>query len=104
MGLTTIVRHFISSAEVHLMAVVPDRHRQGVGAAMLGFVEDDLVRQGVEFLQVKTLADTHPDPGYAETRRFYQAMGFRPLEVHPELWDVDNPALQMVKYLSVHKS
>jgi len=54
---------------------------------------------GKEFLTVKTLADTHPDEGYAGTRRFYLAMGFKPLEVFPTLWDEANPCLLMVKRL-----
>jgi hypothetical protein len=55
--------------------------------------------QGVEYLQVKTLSDAHPDAGYARTRAFYQAMGFRPLQELPELWGEENPCLQMVKGL-----
>jgi coenzyme F420-0:L-glutamate ligase/coenzyme F420-1:gamma-L-glutamate ligase len=46
---------------------------------------------------VKTLAPTRPDENYARTRAFYEAMGFTPLEVFPELWDPRNPALQLVK-------
>ena len=98
-GLLTVVRHTPYAAEVHLMAVVPELHRQGVGRAMLHHVEAMLAGGGVEYLQVKTLADTAPDEGYARTRAFYLAQGFRPLEVFPELWDPSNPALQMVKAL-----
>jgi hypothetical protein len=53
----------------------------------------------VEFLQVKTVAPRKPDDGYEKTRAFYLAYGFRPLEEFQDLWDVDNPALQMIKVI-----
>ena len=96
-GITTVIEHSPFAAEIYLMAVVPTRHRHGVGRAMLRHVEADLARRGVEFLQVKTLSASDPDPGYAATRAFYLAYGFRPLEEFPTLWDPDNPALQMIK-------
>ena len=96
-GITTIVRHSPFAAEIHLMAVHPAHHRRGIGRAMIDHVEAGLVADGVEFLQVKTLSATAPDPGYAKTRAFYTSYGFRPLEEFPTLWDPDNPALQLIK-------
>jgi GNAT superfamily N-acetyltransferase len=95
-GLVTVVRHSPFAAEVYLMAVLPEYHRQGIGRAMLAHVEDALGKAGVEFLQVKTLSASKPDEGYDRTRAFYLAYGFRPLEEWPDLWP-GNPALQMVK-------
>lgn len=96
-GFLTLVRHSQYAAEVYVMAVLPQLHRHGIGRALLGYAEDMLVRDGVEFLQVKTLAASKPDEGYEKTRAFYFAYGFRPLEEFSDLWDADNPALQMVK-------
>jgi hypothetical protein len=45
-----------------------------------------------------TLGPSHPDPGYAGTRAFYAAMGFRPVEERHDVWP-DNPCLVMVKPL-----
>ena len=56
----------------------------------------------IEFLQVKTLSETHPDPNYASTRAFYQAMGFRKLQELPGLWGEANPCLRMVKSLMMY--
>lgn len=98
-GLTTITRFGDYSAEVHLMAVVPQLHRRGVGRGMLVAAEEWLRGVGVEYLQVKTLSPSRPDAGYEKTRAFYEAMGFRPLEEFPLLWDPSNPALQLVKAL-----
>jgi len=54
--------------------------------------------RGVEYLQVKTLGPSDPDPGYARTRAFYEARGFVPLEELHGLWE-DNPCLLLVKRL-----
>jgi GNAT superfamily N-acetyltransferase len=99
-GITTVKRHSPYAAEVYLMAVKPSHHRQGIGGQMLRRVEERLADEGVEFLQVKTLSAARPDAGYAKTRAFWSACGFRPLEEHPMLWDADNPALQLIKTLS----
>ena len=99
-GILTVAHHSPYAAEVHLMAVVPEHHRRGIGTAMLRHVEEALSDADVEFLQVKTLSDKNPDEGYAKTREFYRASGFRPLEEFPSLWDPWNPALQMVKYIA----
>jgi GNAT superfamily N-acetyltransferase len=98
-GITTLVSHGPFSAEVYVMGVLPEYHRKGVGRAMLRAAEATLVDSGVEYLQVKTLSPSKPDAGYENTRAFYFAQGFRPLEEFPLLWDVENPALQMVKAL-----
>ena len=96
-GLLTIVRHSRYAAEVSMMAVLPELHRHGIGRALLSHAEALLATDGVEFLQVKTLAPSKPDEGYEKTRAFYFAYGFRPLEEFRDLWDADNPALQMIK-------
>lgn len=96
-GIATLVSHGPSAAEVYVMGVRPDYHRMGVGRAMLRTAEARLADAGVEFLQVKTLSSVKPDRGYEQTRAFYVAYGFRPLEEFPLLWGPDNPALQMVK-------
>ncbi len=56
---------------------------------------------GVEYMQVKTLGPSRPDKGYAGTRAFYAAMGFRPLEEFPQIWGEHNPCLILVKRLTV---
>jgi ribosomal protein S18 acetylase RimI-like enzyme len=96
-GLLTLVHHSPHASEVYVMAVVPDHHRRGIGRKMLRHAENALARDGVEFLQVKTLSAEHPDEGYKQTRAFYLSYGFRPLEEFPSLWGPNNPALQLVK-------
>lgn len=98
-GLLTLVRHTAFAAEIDVMAVRPGHHRRGVGRAIVDRAEHLLARDGVEYLQVKTLADTVEYEPYARTRAFYAACGFRPLQVLPDFWDPENPALQLVKRL-----
>ncbi len=98
-GILTIVTHTPYAAEVYVMGVLPEHHRQGIGAAMLRAAESWLEARDIEFLQVKTLSPRRDDEGYARTRAFYLAQGFKPLEEFPELWNPGNPALQMIKAL-----
>jgi ribosomal protein S18 acetylase RimI-like enzyme len=98
-GVLLAKRHFPASAEIYLLAVDPAAHRHGAGRALVRALEADLVAGGAEFLQVKTLGPSRPDAGYELTRKFYLAMGFRPLEELAGLWDENNPCLIMVKRL-----
>ncbi len=96
-GFVSYKQHNAYAAELYVMGVLPEMHRSGVGRALLRRVEEALRQRGVEYLQVKTLGPSHPDEGYAGTRSFYHAQGFRPLEEFKELWDKDNPCLLLVK-------
>lgn len=99
-GFLTVVRNGPDTAEIHVMGVLPELHRRGIGRQMLEHAERTLAARGVEFLHVKTLSSAKRDEGYARTRAFYLASGFRPLRELPDLWGPENPALQMVKVLS----
>ena len=92
--------HFPTAAEVYVMGVRPHRHRQGLGTELIHAAEDSLSATGVEYLQVKTLSASRASEHYARTRRFYDAVGFRPLEEIPDLWDESNPCLILVKHLT----
>ena len=98
-GFLTLLRHSAAAAEVYAMGVLPEYHRRGVGRALTDAAERRLRAMGVTFLQVKTLSDKHPDPGYQKTRAFYLARGFRLLEEFPDLWGPHNPCWQLVKVL-----
>lgn len=97
-GVLLAARHFPGAAEIYLLAVDRSLHRGGVGRALVAALERDLIADGVSLLQVKTLGPSHPDPGYAMTRLFYEAMGFAPLEENHDLWPA-NPCLIMIKTL-----
>ncbi len=98
-GFLSVKEHTSVAAEAYVLGVVRRRHRQGIGRALFDHAERQLATRGFRYLTVKTLAASHPDPNYAATRRFYEAIGFEPLEVFPTLWGSDNPCLLMVKVL-----
>lgn len=97
-GILAVKLHTPTAAELYVMGVRPERHRSGLGTALLAAAEDYLRARGVEYLQVKTLGPSRPDEGYERTRRFYEARGFVALEEIHGLWD-GNPCLLMVKRL-----
>ena len=81
------------------MAVRRENHRNGIGQKMMQEAEDFLRRDGIEYVQVKTLGPSRPNEHYARTHLFYMAMGFRPIEEFEEIWDRNNPCLLMIKKL-----
>jgi GNAT superfamily N-acetyltransferase len=98
-GFLTLNEHTPHAAEIHVMGVRPEAHRQGIGRALVHAAEAYLTSRGIMYLQVKTLSPDHPDVHYAATRQFYIAMGFAPLQTFEALWGPENPCLQMVKKL-----
>ena len=94
-GFLALHGHNFATSEVHVMGVLAEYHRQGIGRQLVDWAIERCMAQGKRFLIVKTLAASDPHPGYARTRLFYEAMGFLPIQVFPELWDKDNPCLLM---------
>lgn len=87
------------TAEIYVMGVLPDHHGQGIGKALFNRAYSWAREVGYEYMQVKTLDESHPDINYAKTRKFYFSIGFRPLECLPELWGKENPCLIMVQHI-----
>nr|NJM04526.1 GNAT family N-acetyltransferase [Desulfobacula sp.] len=77
LGFLSINRHTTASAEIHVMAVLPDKHGQGIGSALIKAAEKHLKQDGVKVIEVKTLGESHPDKRfYGETRKFYLNQNF----------------------------
>ncbi len=98
-GFISLQEHFSESWEIHCVAIDFSYRGCGLGRALQEHAEAWLFSKGATTLQVKTLAATHPSAAYAETRKFYESMGFKPVEVFPLLWGASLPVLQMVKLL-----
>ena len=79
------------------MGILPHYQRKGTGKMLVTAAEKYLKNKGVKFLTVKTLADSHPDEYYKQTRNFYLKCGFEPLETFKTLWDESNPCLLLLK-------
>jgi GNAT superfamily N-acetyltransferase len=91
--------HTPAAAEVYVMGVKRAWHRRGVGRALIEAAAHLAHCRGARFLTVKTLSPSNPDPNYATTRLFYEAMGFVPIEEFPTLWNAENPCLLMLRPL-----
>lgn len=98
-GFITLRQHFPGSWEVHCIAVHAECRITGIGRALHLHAKQWLAAQGVRFLQVKTMAESCPSPEYAQTRMFYERIGYTALEVFPTLWGPRLPVLQLVKRL-----
>jgi GNAT superfamily N-acetyltransferase len=97
-GVALLAEHFPESRELHLLAVRRDRHREGIGRALVEAVASDLGEAGVRLLEVHTVGPSHEDEGYARTREFYRALGFVAMN---ELQRIDwsGPTLILVRPL-----
>jgi XTP/dITP diphosphohydrolase len=102
-GFLTMTQHAPRAWEIHAMGIRPQWHRRGIGRRLLAAAEATLRQQNAEFLSVKTLSARCDYEPYESTRRFYRAMGFRPLMELPTLWSAENPCLLMTKRLAASR-
>jgi GNAT superfamily N-acetyltransferase len=87
----TWVEQDLATVEITWMAVRSDSRRGGYGRALIEALIESARPTGARFVLVKTLSDSHPDEGYAQTRAFYRAMGFDPV-AELDIWGPRNPA------------
>lgn len=76
-GLIALRYHFETTAEIWWLGVDRAHHRTGAGRALIEQSIERARQRRCTDVVLETLSPEHPDPGYAETRRFYLAMGFR---------------------------
>jgi len=98
-GFVAIKIHNPHTAEVCVIGIREPYHRQGIGRHFIEHCERFCRSHDMVYLTVKTLDGSARSDEYARTRRFYEAMGFVPLEVFPLFWDEANPCLFLAKYL-----
>lgn len=77
-------------ADIFVMGIKKKFHRQGIGEKLNEAYESLARKLGYTYSQVKTVETGHYEE-YDMTNEFYQAMGYKKLEVLPELWDERNP-------------
>ena len=98
-GFLSLERMTAAAVDVHVVGVLRAWHRRGVGHALIAAAAEAARAEGARLLTVKTLSSADPDPGYAATRRFYEAEGFLPVAELPLHWGPDNPCLLMARVL-----
>jgi len=98
-GMVSIQETSKYAMEIHVMGVLLNYHRNGIGRKLVETAEQYAINHKKKWLIVKTLDSSHPSPEYAQTRGFYLRMGFLPLETLPELWGEENPCLNLIKPL-----
>ena len=99
LGFAALNIHNNYSAEIYVMGVLPQFHRQGTGRRLVEACRNYCRDRGMQYLQVKTVDKSGGYPEYDQTRAFYLAQGFAPLECLPHLWEARNPCLMMVQKL-----
>jgi ribosomal protein S18 acetylase RimI-like enzyme len=100
LGFVTLREHFAHAWEVHCIAVDAQHRGSGIGTRLLQHAETWLSNRGVRFLQIKTVHTDPDDPYCSQTRAFYLHRGYASIEVFPELWSPNNPALQLIKQIA----
>ena len=78
------------TAELAVMGVLKEYHRQGIGRALFEHAKAAAREAGYSFLQVKTVQMGRYED-YDNTNKFYLSLGFKEFEVFPTLWDEWNP-------------
>lgn len=71
---------------------------RGIGRELIATLESE-ARKNVDYLQVKTVAQGS-NQDYDRTNVFYRSVGFKKLEIFPQLWDPQNPCQILIKKIN----
>ncbi|MEG2985028.1 MAG: GNAT family N-acetyltransferase [Paraclostridium sp.] len=96
-GFISIKHNNEYTSEIYVIGVLKEYQGKHVGKSLVEIANSTLANMGSKFLQVKTLGPSNPNKYYADTRKFYQSVGFYPLEEIKELWDEITICLIMIK-------
>ena len=84
-------------AEIDCLGVKKAYQGRKIGSQLLATLESE-ARKKVDYLQVKTVAEGS-NIDYDRTNVFYRSLGFKQLEIFPQLWDSQNPCQILIKKL-----
>ncbi|MCF7918888.1 MAG: GNAT family N-acetyltransferase [Candidatus Cloacimonetes bacterium] len=96
-GFVSLHNHNEYTSEIHVIGIYKSFRNKGIGSLLINSIVKLLSQQKKQYLTVKTLDGSRESKAYEETRKFYLAKGFIPLEVFPTLWGKENPCLFMIK-------
>jgi GNAT superfamily N-acetyltransferase len=98
-GFVSLLDHNDAATEIVVMGVDPAHHRRGIGRSLIDTALTYVKGRGATILFVRTLGRSHPDAHYAQTRQFYESVGFLPVEELPDLWGPGTPSLLLIKFV-----
>ena len=84
-------------AEIDCLGIKKAHQGRGIGSQLLAILESE-ARKKVDYLQVKTVAEGS-NKDYDRTNDFYRGLGFKKLEIFPQLWNPQNPCQILIKKL-----
>ena len=84
-------------AEIDCLGVKKAYQGRKIGSQLLATLESE-ARRKVDYLQVKTVAEGS-NKDYDRTNVFYRSLGFKKLEIFPQLWGSQNPCQILIKKL-----
>ena len=82
-------------AEIDCLGVKKAHQGRGIGSQLLAALESE-ASKNVDFLQVKTVAQGS-NKDYDRTNVFYRSLGFKKLDIFPQLWGPQNPCQILIK-------
>ena len=85
-------------AEIDCIGVKKAHQGRGIGSRLLATLESE-ASKNVDFLQVKTVAEGS-NRDYDRTNIFYRSLGFKKLEIFPQLWGPQNPCQILIKKMN----
>ena len=85
-------------AEIDCLGVKKAHQGRGIGSRLLATLEGE-AGKNVDFLQVKTVAEGS-NKDYDRTNVFYRSLGFKKLEIFPQLWGPQNPCQILIKKMN----
>ena len=83
--------------EIDCLGVKKAHQGRGIGSQLLATLSE--ARKNVDYLQVKTVAEGS-NKDYDRTNVFYRSLGFKKLEIFPQLWDLKNPCQILIKKIN----
>ena len=85
-------------AEIDCLGVKKAHQGRGIGSQLLATLESEACKMLI-FLQVKTVAEGS-NKDYDRTNVFYRSLGFKKLEIFPQLWGPQNPCQILIKKMN----
>jgi ribosomal protein S18 acetylase RimI-like enzyme len=96
--------HYNRTGDIYVCGIDPRYHGKGIGTLLYKEMENYCIKNGCEYIIVKTLSEIVKDENYGKTKKFYEKIGFNELLTLTEMWDEKNPCLIMIKLLEKSKT